>query len=103
MSKTASNQYFELGKKYFSKLFKAKNDEGITRRTPKFVHLRRQLEKTKVPKISMEIKYRNKETGEVTTLEDVESTPTSGFPPDKYEKLYEKASVEVIYLDEILL
>ena len=95
MSQEASNALFEVARKWFFKLFKAKFDEGIAREPPQFVHLRRQLYKKKVPPVHLEVSYQNKETDEIVTLKDLESTPTSRFPPNQFVKLYESAYVKV--------
>ena len=95
-SKIAANEFWNLGNKYFHKLYQAKEREGISRKTPQFLHTRRKIYDEKVPRVSMEVAYQNKVTGEITILKDIESTPTSRFPPDEFTKLYESASVEVI-------
>lgn len=95
VSKEASNVLFEVAKKWFPKLQKAKEDEGITVNTPQFVHLRRDLYNKNVPKVYLEIGYRHRDTGDIIILDKLESTPMSRFPPNVYEKLYEVAYVEV--------
>ena len=95
MSKEASNSFFELGKKWFFDLFEAKARQGISSKTPQFVHLRRMMYKKYVPKVYLEISYMMKSTKEITTLRDLESTPLSRFPPNEYKKLYEIAYVKV--------
>lgn len=49
--------------------------------------------KKKVPRISLEIAYQDKETGRITTVKDSITTPLSKFPANKFTKLYEKATV----------
>lgn len=46
------------------------------------------------PKVEMEITYKDKETEELTVVKDV-VTPKSRFPPHRYEKLCEIATVKV--------
>ena len=97
VSKEASNAFFELGKKWFHELFQHKFQEGILRKTPQFVHIRRQLHKKNVPPINLEVAYRHRETGDVIVLQDLEVAPTTRFPRTTYEKLYEIASVKVYF------
>ena len=96
VSKEASNCFFEVAKKWIWKLYHAKNLEGIVANTPQFVNIRRQLFARFVPPISLSFGYRHKESGEITVLEDLESTPFMRFPRTEYTKLYEIASVKVI-------
>lgn len=96
VSKAASDAFFELGKKWFHVLFEAKYREGVSKKTPQFVHIRRRLYDKYTPPVRMEIGYRNKESGLVEIQKDLLSTPTSKFPPSQFQKLYEIASVEVI-------
>lgn len=95
VSKEATNCFFDAGKKWFSLLERAKTTQGVGAKTPTFAHLRKKLYDAKVPKISMEISYKHRITGEITTVKDVESTPVGKYPRHEYEKLYESASVEV--------
>lgn len=95
ISKQASNCFFDLGKKWFYELFDAKRREGIFKETPKFVSIRRKLNK-KLPDISLDFRYKHKVTGEIVELKDLESTPTGKYPPNEYDKLCEIASVKVI-------
>lgn len=98
VSKEASNSFFELGKTWFPLLSQAKQREGIERQTPNLVHLRRKIIEKKVPRISMDIAYVNKDNGEEILLEDVEKIPRSEYPPSMYLKKYEIASVKVFFI-----
>lgn len=95
VSKEATNVFFELAKKWFQKLHEAKQSAGITKATPQFVHLRRLLNKKKLPPISLEVGYKNKEDGEITIRRNLKSNPVGQFPQNQFEKLYEIASVKV--------
>ena len=78
------------------KLFLAKEREGVVKNVPQFVHIRRLLYDKKVPDISLDVSYLNKETGESILLEDLKKMPpSSAFPPETYIKQYEIASVKV--------
>ena len=95
VSKVASNVFWSLAKDYFYRLYSVKFQQGITRKVPNFEHIRRQLYKKKVPKVKMAVCYQSKATGELTVLEDIESTPVSKFPPSTHKRLYEVAAVDV--------
>ena len=94
VSKTTSNAFWELAKTMFPSLSRAKIEERVYKRVPKFQSQRRRLFKDNLPKIKLEIGYMNKETREIVVVES-DKTPVSRFSPHEYEKLYEVASVEV--------
>lgn len=97
ISKEASNDLFEISKKWFHKLMIAKDEEGIAKNVPQFVHLRRLLYNKNVPEVKMDVSYLNKETGESLLLEDLEKMPrASEYPPTKFIKQFEVATVKVI-------
>lgn len=87
--------FWKLAFDKLESIFKIKEDQKITRKIPKFTQIRRRLHKEKVPRISIEVAYKSKETGEITTVKDIERTPVAKFPPHLYTKLYEQATVEV--------
>ena len=93
VSKTATNIFWELGKKFFTRVYAARAREGRTKRIPQFQHLRKQLYKD-LPKVNIEIAYRSKASGEVIT-KNTTKTPKDQFPADEYQKLYEVATVNV--------
>ena len=99
-SKSASEDFWELAEKAFPKLYQAKIDETVLKNIPKFVSQRRKLYNSYVPPVKMEIGYLNKETQEVVVVEG-DKTPISRFNPQKFEKVYEVASVKVIYFSMI--
>lgn len=96
VSKEASNSFFELGKKWIPLLADAKKKEKSETKTPQFVHLRRQLYDKNIPPIHIEVSYKNKETGEITLLKDLQSVPSSAFPRNIFQKMYEIAYMKVI-------
>ena len=95
VSKEASNKFFELGLKWFSKLEETKRNQGIRKPTAQFAHLRKKMYSKHVPPIKLDITYQHIESGEITHLEGLSATPTSKFPPSQYKKLLEVAYVEV--------
>ena len=97
VSKSASNSFWNVADQFFHKLYKAKEGEGITKKVPQFTQSRNKLNANNVPEIKMQVAYKHKETGEISLVESVDSTPTSQYPPNVYTKIYEVASVEVIF------
>ena len=95
ISLTASNEMWKLANQLIPKLIDAKKKEKITRKIPQFRSIRDSLYKTHVPKISMEIGYEVKETGDIIILKDIEAMPVGRFPPSRFIKLYEAASIKV--------
>lgn len=93
VSKEASNKFWEISNRMFHQLYLAKENQG--RKIPQFPQLRTKLYENEVPDIKLSIGYECKETGEITVVEDVSSTPVSKFPPATYRKLYETAYVSV--------
>lgn len=97
ISKVASNHMWMLAKTWFHRLYRAKELQNITKKTPSFLHIRRKMQEKNVPKIHMQFAYEDKETGDLSIVEDVEVTPKSQFPPNQYRKVWETAHVEVIF------
>ena len=95
VSKQASDSFWKLANEHFFALYSLKTQQGVTRKIPQFQHLRRNLYKKNVPKVTMEIGYECKANGEIMVVEDIESTPISKFPPSTHRRLYEIASVKV--------
>lgn len=78
----------------------AKRLQEVKRKIPKFTQIRRTMYKKKTPKVNLEIAFRNKENDAITTVNSTVA-PKSQFPPHRFEKLYEMATVEVIILKYI--
>ena len=96
VSKVASEAFWALSKTWFPKLFDTKKAQGISRKTPSFIHIRRQMHKDCVPPIHMDIAYQDKDTGEVTIVEDTPITPKKQYPSPRFQKMWEIAYVKVI-------
>ena len=77
----------------FHPLYVSKGEGG--RKIPQISQLRDKLYETKVPPVRMDIGFQDKETGDVTVVEDTRSSPVSRFPPSMYKRLYEIAYVDV--------
>ena len=95
VSKSASNCFWKIATTKFKKLFETKSIQGVRKKVPQFAHLRKKLYDNKVPPIHMEIAYKDNETEEIVVLEDLKKAPVGKFPPDKFTKLYEQATVKV--------
>lgn len=93
-SKSASEDFWELAKKAFPKLHKAKIDAMIFQDIPKFNNQRLKLYKNNVPPINLKNAYLNKATKEIVVVEG-KKNPVSQFDPRQFEKIYEVATVEV--------
>lgn len=96
ISKSASQELWNTSKKWFPLLTNAMALNDKKKKIPQIRTLREKMTKTHVPNIQLEVGYEVKETGDVIILRDIESIPIKKFPPNKFLKLYESASVEVI-------
>ena len=95
VSKVATDAFWSLGKEWFHRMFVAKNQQRVKKKTPCFPHIRRTLDKKYVPPIKMSIAYKHNESGEVTVVEDTLVTPRNRFPSNQYKKMWEIAHVQV--------
>lgn len=95
VSKCCSNELWEVAKKGFQKITETRNRQFIDKKIPQFRTVRDNLYKNHIPEISMVVAFEVIETGDVIILDDLESTPIKRFPPNKYTKLYETATVKV--------
>lgn len=97
----ASNEFWKLCNSLFPKLLQAKDRERIRKKIPQFRSIRESLYKNNVPRIAMEFGYEIIETGDIIIMSDLDHTPVSKFPPSKFRKLYESATVKVIITKKI--
>lgn len=97
ISKQASNELWSLATSALPKLHDARKNQHVKKKIPQFRSIRDSLYKNNVPEIKLQIAYRVKETGDIIILKDLKKTPISRFPPSKFIKLYESASVQVRY------
>lgn len=91
VSKTASEAFWKLSLLYFSKLA---NAIGKKKKTPLFKSIRKNMITDLVPKVDLEIGYRNRTSGEILVVKDT-TTPLKRFPLDKFEKIYEIGTMDV--------
>ena len=94
ISQTCNDLLWNLSLQVFPKLIEAKKMQNIKKKVPQFTHIRRELYKHKTPEVKMDFAFEDKETGEVILVEKCDSTPTKDYPPNRFKKLYEIASVE---------
>lgn len=95
VSKRASECFWKVANKYFHCLYLAKEREARRKKVPQFKAARNTMYQNKVPKVIVEVAYKNNQTGELT-VERGSTTPTSKYPGNVYSKMYEMASVQVI-------
>ena len=93
VSKFGTNAFWDCALKHMNILVKAMEDNNVKKKVPKFSHFRRVLYKKHVPKINMKFGYVDKATGELEEACGTE-TPIGKYPPGKYRKVYEIASVD---------
>ena len=96
VSKSASEAFWKLGLKYFTKLA---NAAGRKKKTPIFKSIRRKMYADLLPPVQLEIGYKNKDTGEIEIVKDT-ITPMKKYCSTKYEKLYEIGTVKVSIKNE---
>lgn len=96
VSKVATNAFWDLAMEWFHRMFVAKKEQNVRKKTPKFPHIRRLLHKDYVPPIKMSFGYKDKESGDMTIVEDSLITPKGRFPANQFDKMYEISHVEVM-------
>ena len=95
ISKEGSAALWELAKKEFFLMYHARNVQQIRKQIPQFRSIRTKLYQDNVPEIKLELAYQCRESGEIFIAENQLTTPKSRYPPDRYDQLFEIASVEV--------
>ena len=93
VSKTATNEFWEVAVKLLPTLIQTKQNLGITRKIPQFVHIRRMLNRKILPPIQHVTAYRNERTNEIHEVKDEENH--NDYKSSRYTKIYETASVQV--------
>ena len=94
VSKQASSGFWNVAIEWMSKIDSAFNREN-KKKLPKFDHIRRKISADKVPPISMDIGFIDKETQELTVVNNANKIPLLQFPRDKFVKAFEIASIKV--------
>ena len=96
VSLTAATAFWDLAFKYVSDLSQLKAQENNHKKTPGFLHVRKQIYKDLSPDVKMSFAFKKKTDGSIVYVKD-DITPLKKYQRDpEYEKLYEEAHVEVI-------
>ena len=95
VSLEATNAFWRLSLKSFHKLIERKTAEGIKRKIPQFVQIRRNIYKDICPDVKMTFVFLNKNDNTIVNV-NTNQTPLTDYQRDpQYVKLYEKAHIEV--------
>ena len=97
VSKVASSEFWNISVKWMFSLSAAFEKEK-KKKFPKFEHIRRKLNVQNVPRISLQTAYVNKTTQQLSIASDTETIPVHKFPGDKFQKVFEIASVKVLIM-----
>ena len=96
VSLTATYEFWRVALNFFPKLKERKEKDEITRKTPQFSHLRRQLYKDMCPKVELDLIYLNTAAHETFNVNSNNTTPVSKFEQDpNYVKQCEIAHIKV--------
>ena len=96
VSKKASDLYWNVALKYLLPLMVRKKEENVTRKIPQFTQIRRKLRQKHVPRIEMELGYRNLTSGEDIHIVS-DTIPRSRYPKSQYKQLTAACCVRLIY------
>ena len=91
VSKAATDAFWQIATSLIPSLYNTKDNLGITRKTPQFVHIRRKLQAKFLPKIHHSTSYQDDNTNEI--VGDMEFNPNNS-----QKKVFETASVKVILI-----
>ena len=99
VSAKAANEFWDTCLQFFPKLLDMKEREGRVKNVPKFIQMRRNLHAKYCPKVKMEFAFKKKNDGSITIISSTK-TPLKNLQRNSdYVKLYEIASVKVIYIN----
>ena len=95
VSLAAANSFWGLSFKYLKDIFHLKNTEGIKKKIPQFIQVRKNIYKDLCPDVKMIFVFLNKTDNTIIRVEE-DKTPLNEYERDpKYQKLYEEARIEV--------
>ena len=100
VSHVCSDKFWSIALKWMHRLFVCKEKQKIKRKIPQFKQIRLKLHEENSPKVNLNIGYVEKETGNITVVQD-DKTPRKSFPPNKFNKLFEIASVDVKHIADL--
>lgn len=96
VSLSAANDFWKLSFKCIADIFDKKIAEGVSRKIPQYLQVRKNIFKDLCPEVKMSFVFLNKTDGTITHVKE-NHTPLSRYQRDpNYEKLYEEAHIEVI-------
>ena len=95
VSKTAVDAFWRLAIHLIPKLIESKKLHSITRKIPQFQQLRRKMFQHNLPKLDLELSYRNNSTGEVSNFVSP-NIPSKQFPKNEFTPLLEVITLKVI-------
>ena len=96
VSLSAASAFWSLSFKYVLDILQLKENEGVKKNVPQFVHKKRILYKNICPDVKMSFAFLNKADGTIHHVHE-DHTPLTQFQRDpQYQKLYEEAHIEVI-------
>ena len=93
VSKAAANAFWDIATSLFPNLYKMKENLGVRRKIPQFVHVRRKLQKKFLPRIHSTTGYQDASNEILEIPDDVPF-----HPKDSHKKVFETASVKVILI-----
>ena len=96
VSLAASNIFWQLSFNFVSKIQSLRASEGINRKIPQFLQVRKNMYTDICPQVHMSFAFLNKNDGSIIHV-DANQTPLRQYERDPlYQKLYEEAHIEVI-------
>lgn len=95
VSIAASNYFWKLAFNHVSQIESLKASEGIKRKIPQFLQVRKNLYKDFCPEVKMSFAFLNKNDGSIIHVDGIQTPLTQYERNPQYQKLYEEAHVEV--------
>ena len=95
VSLTATYEFWKLALKTFPKLMEVKKAENVERKTPQFIHLKRQLYKDVCPKIYLDLVYLDTTTNESVHVDSTHIPVREYEQNPRYLKQCKTAKIKV--------
>ena len=87
--------FWETAFDFIPELVSLRERDSITKKTPTFIHERRNLYKNDCPEVQMKFGFKNKMTGVIETV-DCTAAPVDAFQRNpNYVKVFEESYVQV--------
>ena len=101
VSLEATNAFWRTSLKSFHELIEKKKAEGINRKIPQYVQIRKNIYKDICPDVKMSFAFLNKNDNTIVKV-SADQTPLTEYQRDpRYVKLYEEAHIEIKDLKKI--